>query len=222
MFTEQQFATLEPKEYLQDFLNLSEEEKAELKTRIKQWNGLVRIFVHPMFEKWRGIKNHENKKLEKIIDVVAKLSAMESDQTPPIIFMEEASHLEELKKWFEQGIKDEYDVETHNNMYLISTTEGDSEPVTDPSIKDKNKNWENFRALLESLDVKKIIIGGMQLEFEEKSDGQGTEYFRCLGHAYTELSEEGKGDFEVELSYLSDPKNRTDQQKLKDKKPRVA
>jgi len=220
MFTEQQFATLEPKEHLQDFLNLSEEEKAELKARIEQWNGLVRIFVHPMFEKWRGIKNHENKKLEKIIEVVAKLSAMESDQTPPIIFMEEGIHMEELKKWFEQGIKDEFDMETHNNMYLINTRKGFSDPLMeDPSLT-TSQGWEKIREALEDLGVKKILIGGMQLTFSESE--KGTYYHRCLGSAIMELSEDANGDFEIELSNLSYPEGRAEQRKLKDKKPRIA
>jgi len=212
MFIEQQFSKPEPKEQLRDFFHLSEEEKAELHTRVEQWNGLIRIFVHPMFEKWRGIKNHENKKLEKIIEVVARLSAMESEQTPPIIFMEEASHLEELKKWFEQGITDECSMETRNHMYLIPTEDsGTSDP--------QNQSWEDMRKALDELGVKKILIGGMQLTFSESE--QGTYYHRCLGTAITELSEDGNGDFEIELSNLSYPEGRAEQRDLKDKKPRV-
>ncbi|MFA6297299.1 MAG: hypothetical protein WC629_01925 [Candidatus Paceibacterota bacterium] len=220
MSIEQQFSTPElEREDLEDLLLLSEKEIEELKARVEKWDGLIRIFVHPMYEKWWGKKNNENKKLGKIIEVVAKLSSMEEEDTPPIIIMEEYDYINKLKNWLEHEIKDEFGLETNNKMYVIGTKIDSSDPEIPGSTMTVSESWEQVRKLLEKIGVKKILIGGMQLTFSENE--RGTYYHRCLGGAITQLSKDANGYFEIELSNLSYPEGREEWRGLKDKKPRI-
>jgi len=75
-----------------------------LKRRIEKWNGLVRIFVHPMYEKWRWpadlyTNTLHYKEYFKIEKGLAKLLTMNEDSTPPIIIMEEWKYMAHLQQW---------------------------------------------------------------------------------------------------------------------------
>ena len=43
-----------------NLINLGLEEKKDLSTRIEKWNGIVRIFVHPMYKRWRGYSSENS------------------------------------------------------------------------------------------------------------------------------------------------------------------
>jgi hypothetical protein len=68
--------------------------------------------------------------------------------------------------------------------------------------------WREFSDLLEELGVKKILIGGMQLEVSgHKTDWTEKDPWvgRCVGIALSHLSKDKAGKFEVDLSALTYP-----------------
>lgn len=80
-----------------DFLHLSESEQEELKERIEKNDGLLRIFVHPFFEHEDNGGRNRHSKIRAIDRAIRKWIALESEQTPPILFMEEEHMVEKFK-----------------------------------------------------------------------------------------------------------------------------
>jgi len=69
-----------------DLFDLEAQESELLRGRIEKWKGLVRIFVHPMFEKWRFPREKYLsfsgvEELIKIENFLARILAMPEDKT---------------------------------------------------------------------------------------------------------------------------------------------
>ncbi|KKQ04026.1 MAG: hypothetical protein US18_C0021G0004 [Parcubacteria group bacterium GW2011_GWB1_36_5] len=191
-----------------DLFELTSKEKQALQERIEKWQGLVRIFVHPMYEKWRGneseyINDPDNQKLVQIEEVLSKLLAMPENKTPPIVIMEERVFIKELEKW----LKENSQGSSQEGVYFVKTCRDDPTPklrkiTTDP--------WKLLTEILRGLGVRKILIGGMQLGvLWHKKDWTQKDPFleRCVGIAISHLSKDKGGEFEVELSALTHPTN---------------
>lgn len=201
-----------PKETIEDIglniFNLTEVEKEILKNRIEAWNGLVRIFVHPMYEKWRGhedvYKNDpQYSKLVEIEEGLAKILSKPEAETPPVIIMEEANFISQLKDWLENKSDGVLQTET----YFVETQPNNPTPNMSGS---NQESWESFITLLQDLGVKKIILAGMQflvdtsgrrIDWTDKDPFVG----KCIGWALSYLSKDKAGPFEVELSGLIEP-----------------
>lgn len=196
-----------------DLLNLDASKAEQLKTRIKKWQGLVRMFVHPMFEKWRWgdeYPGHPHKaELFQIEEVLAKLLAMPEEKTPAMIIFEEVKHLEELKCWLKenpQGI-------SQNGVYFVATGPKPGSPTPDVRGKDEKEAWKTLSDKLTELGVKKILMAGQQLdvsEFKQDWTEKGPWVARCVGIALSHLSKDKAGKFEVELSALTMPREKRD------------
>jgi len=208
MEKEPQFETM--REYGHDFLELTSEKSQELKARIEKWHGLVRMFVHPMYEKWRG---HEEQyrndskfaKLIQIEQVLAKLLAMPEEKTPPIIIMEEKDYVVKLQQW----LKENPVGSSQGGVYFVRTLP----KFPTPWLKGREYNdyagaWEKLIETLDDCGVKKILMGGMRLKVSsyKGKDWTGKDPFieSCVGIAMSHLSKDKAGKFEVELSALTD------------------
>lgn len=195
-----------------DILNLSPEEVRHLRSRIEKWAGLVRIFVHPMYEKWMHSQeiylNHTNgKELEKIENFLAKLLAMPEEKTPPIIIMEETKYITALQNW----LKTNPQGASQDKVFLVKTRPDNFRP--DLENKNEKESWKILIDKLTDLGVKKILMGGMYFatnEFERDWTKRGPGMSYCVGIAMSHLSKDKAGKFEVELSALTSPRNERD------------
>lgn len=210
-----------PIENTLDLLKLSPEQKEKLKKRIAKWNGLVRIFVHPLFEKWRegeydnqnSDAPHDNLQIEKAL---SRILAIDKENVPPLIIMEEEEFVPEFKKWLETIYKS-----SQETLYLVNTFPQNPSPKIKiqklPSFKDAMRSindprndpaWKALEKTLQQVGVRKILLGGMTFEMdEEKKDWTHKDPWmgRCIGIAMSHLSKNKGGDFEVELSALTAP-----------------
>lgn len=176
-------------EYGHDLLNLSAPEMEQLKSRIEKWKGLVRMFVHPMYEKWRVGREHyaddpKNVELLQIEDTLAKLLAMPEDKTPPMIILEEAKYVKKLESW----LKENPQGNSQNGVYFVETLLNQPEPKIQGEFLDGA--WKILSDKLTELGVKKILMGGMQLEVSEfKRDWthRGPWVARCVGIALSKI-----------------------------------
>lgn len=201
-------------ENIHDLLSLSSVEKNRLKKRIEKWDGLVRIFVHPMYEKWRGheekyINDPEEVKLVEIERVLSKLIAMPESKTPPIIIMEERIFIKKLEKWLVENPQGS----SQKGIYFVKTRLNN--PAPDLEIKEAyfhpspdTEAWKPLSDTLRELGVRKILLGGIKLGvlFHKKDWTQKDPFLEfCVGIAMSHLSKDKGGEFEVELSALTFP-----------------
>ncbi len=188
-----------------DLFKLTPGQKRVLKKRIKEWNGLVRIFVHPLFEKWHWpadqyVSHHCNRRLIKIEEVLSRILVMPEKKTPPVIIMEEGHFVKNLQAWLAQNPNGA----SQRNTYCIATWSGNPTP---DGFNSKHEAWDFLITLFRQLGVKKILMGGMQFSVATyKTDWTGKPPYcdRCIGIALSYLSRDKAGPFDVELSALID------------------
>lgn len=203
-------------ESFEDIFSLDGESEEALKARIEKWKGLVRIIVHPYFDDYK----HEDlekpplpgsykktEKSEQIKKVLIKMLDIDQGSTPPIIIMEEHSHLENLF-WKVAGNKKSGAI---NNPYIIQTRENTSVPIGTGEYVNYNnipQAWYQLVLRLEELGIKNILLGGLFLKVRknETSEGLHTTMAACVGEVYEHL----KDYFKVELSSLTSPDSRAD------------
>ncbi|MEK7539116.1 MAG: hypothetical protein AAB595_00525 [Patescibacteria group bacterium] len=193
--------------YGHDFFNLDASETERLKNRVEKWHGLVRIFVHPMYEKWRGNEEQyandpKEVKLVQIEQVLAKLLAMPKEKTPPIIIMEEAVYVSKLQGWLKENLAGL----SQGGVYFVKTIPNSPTPQLEG--ENNREVWDKLIKALDDCGVKKILMGGMRLEVSSyKHDWtlKNPYVSRCVGIALSYLSKDKAGKFEVELSGLTDP-----------------
>src|SRR3989338_3660479 len=94
-----------------NIFRLEQERTAALKARIASWKGLARVFVHPLYERWRG-----NEGSLKIEAGLSRLLLMPSDTSPPIIIFEEKECAEHLSMWLKYEKLDPW-----FNCYTVET-----------------------------------------------------------------------------------------------------
>lgn len=215
--TIENIAEAAPKEPILDILNLNMEEQDSLRQRIKKYDGLVRIFVHPLFDKWRGNEHeyiskqrpHPYAKIREIEEVLANLASMETEDTPPIIIFEEQKYSYELYQWLKHGMPKE----AHNELYLVETHTKSSDPIM--AVKGEGQGWNKLTTLFQGLGVKKILLGGTQLNLIDAKTR--IIYNNCVGNLFEHLAKEKGGEFAIELSSLTYPRSRQDVLDLKKK-----
>lgn len=189
-----------------DFMELTPRQQQLLRLRVKKWNGLVRVFVHPLFEKWHYPPHeyHTHREYERLMQierVLSRLIAMPERKTPPIIIMEEAYRLRKLKAWLNtlgQGIQ--------SNGYFIKTETDTPTPRID-GVRYCNPSWAALTKKMQLIGIRKMLMGGMQFSASAHSGdwtGKPPYVARCLGIALSYLSKDKAGKFEVDLSALVD------------------
>lgn len=209
----------ENNERIVDFLTLSQEQEDAFKKRIEQNKGLVRVFIHPYFEKITP--HYSEKRAEKIKAInlaLQKMLSLPEEKTPPILFFEEKEKISKL----EENIGN---IELKNRIYTIPTYGSSPEPFIHKkgvTEEEKMKNWTPVIEKLKALGVKKALIGGMQFDvyiLGRTSENEPDEIVldRCVGEAIKRLSK----DFETEISYLNFPENRRKYEEIKKRANRV-
>ncbi len=184
-----------------DFFNLNEEDVSKLQERIKQSDGLVRIFIHPL-------DNVENSSRVREI-LVATLF---SEKAPPIIIFEYEKAKEIWTRVFENG-----EHKMPNDAYMIPTIANYPYPKLEdrPEPERDSKGWlkdeslayveegiEKFISELEKLGAKKLLVGGTSLEIRKNT------LTRCVGNFIGFMKMHS--DFELKVSSGTAPLNRED------------
>ena len=191
-----------------NLLRLNPDEKNELIKRVGEWKGLVRIFVHPLFEKWHWPAEQygtdpSHKRLIQIEEAVSRLLSMPERKTPPIIIMEESIFIENLKGWLDRP-----ELSLKTNAYYVETRRNNPTPLLETCENQYGSiAWKKLIDTLTDLGVRKILLGGMQFEvWFPGLDWTGKPPFcdRCVGITLSYLSKDKAGTFEVELSALVD------------------
>lgn len=189
-----------------ELFNLSEEQKRELKERVEEHKGLVRVFIHPIAKLKKG-KILENR--ERVSDILVR--NMFSEKAPPIIVFENAGAIEGWKKLTEKHTK------ITKEIYLVPTILYYPYPIVpgkpEPSGRDVDGNLREedydyveegvaiFMKSLNDLGVKKIVVGGTSLEV---LDGRLN---RCVGSFIAFMKK--KSDIELRLSLGTAPINKS-------------
>ncbi len=196
--------------------NLPKLEAEVLKERVEKNKGIIRIFVHPFFEEVRSWHTPDQKRdIEAIGHAIEKILDLGSEKTPPLFIAQD--QLEDLEaKLKDKGI---------TSVYVIPTFIASPEPrlpkemnLASSGIRDsirESPNWQILENQLESLGVKKILIGGMWLDIKV-TPGWGNSTKRidlsnCVGTMATVLSKH----FEVEISNFAYPQSRKEYQTAK-------
>jgi hypothetical protein len=190
-------------------LSLTRKEKQRLKLRVKKWNGLVRLFVHPLFEKWHWSAEQYPEcpnygRLIKIETGLSRIVSLSPEKTPPVIIMEEHIFGRRLDEWLART-----QTRPRVPVYRVMTEQDDPKPF----LPDRFEYYETEKAygalvkVLRQIGVKKIIVAGMKFEaatwktdWTNKSPWVG----RCVGKVLSHLSKDKAGEFETEISFLVD------------------
>lgn len=195
-----------PRGEVKEFFRLLPEEEEALRTRIVANHGLVRIFVHPYYQKWRGNPlvrppkdpPEEQAKKEELNQAILRMAQLPAERTPPILFFEEEHSLDKFKSSL-AGILE-------NTFYVVPTQDAMPEPFVEPNEgfeKDSEiskRNWDTLRQKMHAYGVKKVLIGGMYFRVKSGDLSQesvsGKALAECVGVAIHHLQD----DFEMDVS----------------------
>ncbi|HUX35514.1 MAG TPA: hypothetical protein VMV71_00610 [Candidatus Paceibacterota bacterium] len=227
-----------------NIFELSGEDRAELERRVKKSGGLARIIIHPFYpvnfdydgrlftDKQKESLENKRKNFETFQAAIDRLFSSDPDKSPPIIVFEEEFNLE--------GNKNSYmGRDYRNEPYVVPTFTDNPTPKLSPNENwlnkdfDEKNGWNKLREIFKSLGIKKMLIGGTQLNIssnegwkewfirEMEAYEKMVEAFKkikgsaevgkpdyvlhgCVGNAISNLMD----DFEIEVSSLAFPANR--------------
>lgn len=195
---------------LVEYEGMDAEDREALQKAIAKSNGVVRVFVHPFFDRFNSSTDmalEHLSKAERVHKGVAKVltAKNEEDRNPPILFMEEGDNMKKLKAF----------IESHGNFakafsVIVKTVEGTSVPdvlrgvgnlILKPSLFSE-KSWKIFIDSLKGLGVKKAIVGGSF--FWANGEGANSQGYGagCVGGAVSAFSGNG---IEVVISNFNNP-----------------
>lgn len=205
-FFKEEKSEQENNEEIVDFLTLSQKQENLLRQRIEENQGLIRIFVHPHFEKLPlTISPEKNDRMKVMNLALQRMIALPGEKIPPIFFFEEEGEIPRLERIIKSiGLK--------NKIYTIPTFPLSPEPsiIGMNQGESEEKNWGIIIEKLKSAGVKKIIIGGTKfLTYVLEPDE--VKFLGCVGEAMNRLSR----DFDIEVSHLSFPHNRKNFEEIK-------
>ncbi len=175
---------------LNSLTHLPEENLRHLKNRIGRWQGLVRVFIHPLYEKWRYgdsceyLSEHCFLQSRNIEHAIIRLLNTDEENVPPIIIFEEHDFVHSLGMWLRESVDK---VET--TCYYMETQ------TNNPTIIGHHNNcadaWKEIENTFVNLGVKRILLGGMRLDVSTfETDWTGTSPYvgQCVGIALSYLS----------------------------------
>jgi hypothetical protein len=192
-----------------DLLTLDEEKKVELRKRVEDHAGLVRVFIHPIAVPGSGYPEDDKARVRGILT-----RTLMSPSSPPIIVFENSKFTEVWEKiWKERKLT--------QDVYLVPTMFDYPYPLVpgkpEPESKDVNghfldKDWSYvkegivaFTNALVDLGVKKVLVGGTSLEIQDDILN------RCVGN-FIRFIQVGAEDtkIEIKLSEGTAPLRRSD------------
>ena len=199
-----------------EMFGLNAEQMEILKGRVKQADGLVRVFVHPMATDQVG-ENIENQ--ERVFQFFAR--TVNSDEAPPVIILENRTEMDHWPKdegEFSEGVISlPYDVYVVHTLLHVPYPIVPGKPIkdevdssgrlTDESFEYAREGFTKFVEFLDSIGVRKVLVGGTSLVIEH-------DYIaKCVGNFINFMDE--LSTIDVKLSLGTAPLNRTDLKKLR-------
>jgi hypothetical protein len=221
-------------------LGFSSEEFFCFKERVKRFDGTIRLFVHPEYGVF-GKVDDKNAKYDAqkywegstaTMNKIVQLLQRENEECPPIVFLEEEQWIKALS-YIYQNIANK----NKQDFYIVPTYQASPFPkiTVDGHRVSPLDSFAKLSGILSSAGVKKIIIGGGVLEFDETTSmeyedetlerlfgpyrkqrlargGQNMQYqpAKCLGAAMCLLSHH----FQVEVSGLAFSEGRKEQRNI--------
>ena len=200
-----------------ELFDLDENQKQELRRRVEESKGLIRVFIHPIAELKSGepIENHD-----RVLQTLSR--TISSEKSPPVIILENFRAVDGWKEAFRKNETDS--LRLAKDIYLVPTIFDYPYPVIpgkpapeerdeEDQLKDKDleyieEGFRNFIEYLNGLGVKKVLVGGTSLKI---IDGHITQ---CVGNFIQMMNE--LSDKDMKLSLGTAPLNRTD---VKDSHP---
>ena len=181
--------------FVLNFFDLSEAEQEELKKRVLENKGSIRIMVHPYFmSKSAEQYKHGFKNRIGIVETGFK-RILETKSTTPVFLFEDIDEIDNTKKIILPSL-----VSSRKSLYLVPTLPNEPVPVTGVRGEHPDEAWDLFINKLKEIGVQKIVIGGMYLYVDQDS-----EYLSgCLGSAIKNL----RPAFKVQISNLAHPNYR--------------
>lgn len=201
-------------EIVHRFFEMNAKEERVLKERIKKFEGLVRVFIHPDFEKYANFEDIKKdpkdvEKLQNAAIVFKRIISSKSEKLPPVFIFESGAEIDEFKK--EEDVFREIG---GNDLYIIRTELANSSPLSPD--RENNYRWNFFEKIpneekeqmwqwlieeFKNLGIKKILIGGLEFYVSKDKDiGHGG----CLGEAIKRLEK----FFDVQVATLTWPDDR--------------
>jgi len=189
-----------------DIFEMTDDEKKELKERIAQWEGTLRVFVHPFFIKhgYAEQTHHHFPGQERTGTMVKRIVAKEADQTPPVLILQEAKTIKRLAEELEEA----------SQVILIARTVDN-----DPDLE-YGRDFEDLKKLFVELGVKRLLVGGQFLYIDEQEVEEGSDAIEipenygyenmepwlggCTGKAIKNLKDP---QYKIYISYSSYPDN---------------
>ncbi|MBI2639405.1 MAG: hypothetical protein HYW90_00735 [Candidatus Sungbacteria bacterium] len=201
------------------FFEMDKKNELSLKEKIKQAKGLIRVFIHPDFERYSGFESikeqpEDVEKLRQEEQIFRRILSSESTATPPIFIFEDGwESLDYQQK------EERLERLTANDLFLVRTYPANPDPlplhkkpgsswrVLNEAERERREEditfmWQWLAEELKKLGVKKILIGG--LEFYVTGD-KDKSHSGCMGIAMNKLKKYG---FDVEISALTWPDKR--------------
>jgi len=192
-----------------ELFNLTEEQKSELKLRVEEHKGLVRIFIHPMVVESKNGEPLKNN--ERVFAILAR--TIFSEKAPPIIILENGIAIESWKLGIEK-----LSHKIPQKIYLVPTMHDYPYPIVpgkpEPLERDEggrlqkkdfdyvDEGSKTFVKFLNDLGVKKIMIGGTSLKILDNRLNL------CVGNFIEFMKYHS--DIELKLSLGTAPMNKSE------------
>ena len=213
--------------------SISPSQTQRLQERVAAFHGLVRVFIHPYYEKYTNSKEYRDRiidnqypKIDAIEKGLARILSLPPEKTPPVIIFEESSKLNETARTLADINQD-----SGNEVYLVPTRRGKSEPLFHGDDAEWWSGWQRIFEYFKQWKVTNTLIGGCRLtivnsENFQIQDDEGQSYrqqlgllgevytnfcaLQCVGEAIRQLSKH----FNIEVSSLTHPHSRIDISRL--------
>ena len=161
---------------MHDFLHLSEQEMSSLREHLANFDGTMRIFVHPSYWIYRKDLTGTDKQREvdrkeayTIMHFLAKVLGTDRDKCPPVLVMDEKVPGDDIDEQL-KGLYEFIISRSGNEVYLARTAQQNPVPVFDDFpegvdereyLEENNvKLWHRFLNILSEAGVKKVIVSG--------------------------------------------------------------
>lgn len=157
-----------------NFFDLNKEQLGELKKRVSDSQGTIRMLVHPFYTRPTQFGFFDgDKELNSMQDGIKRLTKLTPDKTPPIFVLEEIGRTDELLKSLQGNL--------NQDLYIIQTDEKSGAPFPEGELAEIRTHYDtvidyipdayNFISQkLGDLGVKRIVIGGMWLMVDRPSE----------------------------------------------------
>ena len=179
----------------------------KFKEAVEKSSGLILLFVHPYYRedyKWSEHETEEKEKAERTMERTDKFISSKSPHRPPIIVFEESKKINETEEYLRK-------IAPNSEVLITPTIDGTPLPALPGSNHVVSPAqvaaaWPPMIKSLKYLGVKKILLGGMNLDAYTWTGSRYLYLTKCVGAAHDSL----ENDFDVEISSFTFPLARKD------------